>query len=165
MECFDPRRVPADWTPDQVALLEAIDDATSTPVLISYRLATEWAGGVFAVLADIGAVADAEPRVAVELIEHALARLDRANIDDADGWLTQLAGELAKMHTDISVRAGCSSSEIAARRERLQRLELRPFDPIEEIDALPESYGQADREWEEDSDTDGWNAALADGLD
>jgi hypothetical protein len=46
MERINLRRLPADWTADEEALLQPIDDATSTPVYIEYRLAPEWFDGV-----------------------------------------------------------------------------------------------------------------------
>jgi hypothetical protein len=41
MERINLRRLPADSTADEEVLLQAIDDATATPVYIEYRLADE----------------------------------------------------------------------------------------------------------------------------
>jgi hypothetical protein len=131
---FDPRHLPDDWTADDEALLQAIDDATATPIHVAYRLAPEWADGVHAAIDDLETIASFRPRVAVELIEHALARLDKADLDDSDGWLTQFCERLAVMHTEAAAAAEIPAAQIAARIALLQALDLRPFDGLVDLD-------------------------------
>jgi hypothetical protein len=134
IEHFDPRRLPDDWTADDETLLQAVDDATATPIHIAYRLAPEWADGVHTVFDDLETLASARPRVAVELIEHALGRLDQADLDDSDGWLTQFCERLAVMHTEVAPAAGIPAEQVAARIALLQALDLRPFDGLVDLD-------------------------------
>jgi hypothetical protein len=131
---FDPRHLPGDWTADDEALLQAVDDATATPIHIAYGLAPEWADGVHAVIDELETLASCRPRVAIELIEHALARLDKADLDDSDGWLTQFCERLAVMHTEAAAAAEIPAAQIAARIALLQTRDLRPFDGLVDLD-------------------------------
>jgi hypothetical protein len=76
IERFDPRHLPDDWTAEDTALLQAVDDATATPIHIAYRLAPEWAEGIHAVIDDLETLTAGRPRVATELVEHTFTRLD-----------------------------------------------------------------------------------------
>jgi hypothetical protein len=134
IERFDFRHLPDDWTTDDEALLQAIDDATATPIHIAYRLAPEWADGVHAVIDDLETLAAARPAVGIELIGHALARLDQADLDDSDGWLMQFCERLAVMHTETAAGAGLPADQVAARIALLQALDLRPFDGLIDLD-------------------------------
>jgi hypothetical protein len=72
--------------------------------------------------------------VAIELIEHALARLDQADLDDSDGWMVQFCQRLTVLHTEATAAAGLPNDEVAARRTRIQALDLRPFDGLVDLD-------------------------------
>ncbi|MCW2982704.1 MAG: hypothetical protein JWR63_274 [Conexibacter sp.] len=134
IERFDPRHLPDDWTADDKALLQAIDDATATPIHIAYRLAPEWADGIHAVIDGLETLTPRRPRIAIELVEHTLTRLDQADLDDSDGWLMQFCRRLTVLHTEASAAAGLPIDEIAVRRTRIQTLDLRPFDGLVGLD-------------------------------
>lgn len=134
MERFDPHHVPGDWTAEDLALLDALVDATATPVHMSYRLAPEWAEGVHRVLDDLEALAARRPTVCLELIEHGLARLDCANLDDSDGWITQFCERLAPLHAEAAAAAGLPANELARRLARLKQLGIEPFRGLVDMD-------------------------------
>jgi hypothetical protein len=125
---FDPRHAPSDWAADDLDLLQAVEDATATPIYIEYRLGPAWSEGVDAVIDEIEALVRNRPRVALELVEHTLVRLDRAMLDDSDGWLTRFCQRLTTLHSGAIDSAGVSATEAAERREALDALELQPFD-------------------------------------
>lgn len=134
MERFDPHHVPDDWTAEDVALLDALVDATATPIHMSYKSAPEWAGGVHGVLDDLEALAPRRPSACVELVELALMRLDRADLDDSDGWITQFCERLAPLHTETAAAAGLTPEEIARRVAGLEQLDIEPFSGLVDID-------------------------------
>jgi hypothetical protein len=86
------------------------------------------------VIDELETPAAARPGVGIELIEHMLARLDHADLDDSDGWLTQFCERLAVMHTETAVAAGLTTDQVATRVALLQTLDLRPFDGLVDLD-------------------------------
>ena len=121
MERVNVRRLPDDWGDHQESLLQAIDDATATPIYVTYALATEWFVGIHAVIDELEAVVPARPSVALALIEHMILRLDRAVggvDDDGGGWRRCLPSS--------------TSPQIAARRCTVER--ARDPRPAKRID-------------------------------
>src|SRR4051812_20505619 len=116
MERVNLRRLPDDWGAEEEALLQAIDDATATPIYIEYRLAAEWFDGIADVVDDLEACVPRRPDVALALIEHMILRLDGAGVDDSDGGLVETFGRLEPLHA----RAASTAKEgPAALAERL----------------------------------------------
>ena len=83
---------------------------------------------------ELEGLAAARPGVAVELTERAFTRLDQADLDDSDGWLTQFCQRLTALHAESAGAACLPADEVAARRARLQTLDLRPFDGVVDLD-------------------------------
>ena len=130
---IDPRRLPDDWTHEDIALLQAIDNATATPIYIEYKLGPGWAEGVHDVIDAIEDHLRERPLVTFELIEHCLRRLDHAAIDDSDGWTTQMCQRLVPLHGLAAKQAGISPDDLLTRRARLDRLDLAPFEYYEQL--------------------------------
>jgi hypothetical protein len=86
------------------------------------------------VIDDLETLAATRPRVTIELIERALARLDQADLDDSDGWLMQFCERLAVMHAETAASTGLPADQVAARIALLQALDLRPFDGLVDLD-------------------------------
>ena len=94
MERVNLRRLPDGWGADEEALLQAVDDATATPIYIEYRLAPEWFDGIANTIDDLEECLPRRPDVAMALIGHMIVRLDGAGVDDSDGGLVELAHAL-----------------------------------------------------------------------
>ena len=94
------RRLPDDWTAEDETLLQAVDDATATPVEITRRLAEEWFAGVGWVLDDLEELASRRPTITLVLAEHLLVRLERAlaSVDDSDGGMVMALERLLPLH-------------------------------------------------------------------
>jgi hypothetical protein len=120
MDCVDPRRLPADWTPEEEELLQAIDDATATPVEIDRRLAEEWFAGIEWLLDDLEDLAPRRTAITVQLTEHLLLRLERAlpSVDDSDGGMVIALDRLLPLHRRLA------GEQSEARLRALGSLEL-----------------------------------------
>jgi hypothetical protein len=130
MERVNVRRLPDAWGADDEALLQAIDDATATPVYIAYAFAPEWFDGVQAMIDELEAVVPARPAVAVALIEHAILRLDRAAgaVDDSDGGLVEAFERLEPLHAAAAMAAHVDPGALARRVVELaDGLDVEPF--------------------------------------
>jgi hypothetical protein len=82
-------------------LRKAITDATRTGGFVHYREAAAWADGVEAVFDHIaGLVSAGRAALALCLIDHALARIEKAvgEIDDSDGHCTFLLNQTRDIH-------------------------------------------------------------------
>src|SRR3954468_14591809 len=106
MERVNLRRLPDDWGADEEALLQAIDDATATPIYIEYNLAPERFDGIAGIIDDLEACAAQRPDIALELVEHVIARLDTAAIDDSDGRLAETLDRLEPLHARAAAASG-----------------------------------------------------------
>ena len=104
MERINLRRLPADWSVDEEALLQAIDDATATPVEITRRLAEEWFTGVEWALDDLEELATRRPTIALVLTEHLLLRLEAglSCVDDSDGGMVVALERLLPLHRGLA---------------------------------------------------------------
>lgn len=120
MERADLRRLPADWSPEEEELLQAIDDATATPVDIDRRLAEEWFAGIGWVLDDLEELATRRAAIALELTEHLLLRLEAALpcVDDSDGGMVVALDRLLPLHRRLA------GEQSEARLRALGSLEL-----------------------------------------
>src|SRR3954470_8617118 len=98
MERVNLRRLPDDWGAGEEALLQAIDDATATPIYVPYKLADEWFGGIQGVIDELDECVARRPDVALVLIEHMIDRLNAASVDDSDGGLVEAFEVLAPLH-------------------------------------------------------------------
>src|SRR5947209_15971964 len=128
MKRVNLRRLPDDWGAEEEALLQAIDDATATPIYIEYRLAAEWFDGLADVIDELEQCARTRPDVALSLIEHMVIRLDGAGVDDSDGGLVEAFDRLEPMHAGA---ASAAEEDPAALAERLvelaHALDVEPF--------------------------------------
>lgn len=82
-------------------LRKAVTDATRTGGYIHYREASDWADGVEAVLDHVaGLVPAGRAALALRLIDHALARIEKAigEIDDSAGYGTDLLNRTRDIH-------------------------------------------------------------------
>jgi hypothetical protein len=126
MKRVNLRRLPDEWGAEEEALLQAVDDATATPIYIEYRLDPEWFDGIADVIDDVEACVRTRPVVALALIEHMILRLDRAGVDDSDGGLVETFERLEPLHA-----AAASGEDPVALAERLvelaHALDIDPF--------------------------------------
>jgi hypothetical protein len=100
----DVRRLPVDWSAQEETLLQAIDDATATPVEIDRRLAEEWFAGIGWILDELEDLAPRRKAVALELAEHLLLRLETAlpHVDDSDGGMADTLERLLPLHRRLA---------------------------------------------------------------
>ena len=126
MQRFDPRRLPRDWSAKDAALLQAIDDATATPIHMDYAIAPEWAEGVNCTIDQLE-TSSLRPDVAIELVEHMLGRLLSADIDDSDGWTVGFCERLLPVHRAAADAAGLSAVQVAKRARRFRKFDFDPF--------------------------------------
>lgn len=96
-------------------LVRHVNDATATPIFIDYHLAPAWYEGVDAVIEDLAALAPQQPAAALLLAEHTIQRLEHADLDDSDGWLTQAFPQLERIHAVACEQLGLGGSELAER--------------------------------------------------
>jgi hypothetical protein len=101
------RRLPDDWDGEDEVLLQAIDDATATPIYIEYRFAEEWLEGVAGVIDDLESWVDRRPKIALVLIERMVSRLEDAGVDDSDGGRAEQFERLERLR----VAASCAQSQ------------------------------------------------------
>ena len=128
MASVNLRRLPDDWSADDEALLQAVDDATATPVDIGYTLAPEWFDGIADVIDELESCSGRRPDIAMVLIEHVIARLDAASVDDSDGGIVEALQRLEPLHAVAASRAGQDPIELGERLVRLaHQLDLEPF--------------------------------------
>src|SRR3954451_25343516 len=128
MERVNLRRLPDEWGAEEEALLQAVDDATATPIYIEYRLAPEWFGGIADVIDELEACVTQRPDVALVVVEHMIDRLDQAMVDDSDGGRVEAIEQLAPLHV---AAASAARPDPVALAERLVDLviqvDLEPF--------------------------------------
>lgn len=128
MERVNLRRLPDDWGPDDEAMLQAVEDATATPIYIEYGLAPEWFDGIARVIDELQSWVERRPDVVVVLIERMIGRLDTASIDDSDGGLVDAFERLEPLHARAASSAGEDPVMLAERLVAIAiALELEPF--------------------------------------
>src|SRR3954447_18480416 len=128
MERVNLRRLPDDWGADEEALLQAIDDATATPICIEYRLAPAGFDGIADVIDDLEASVTRRPDVALVLVEHMIDRLNAATVDDSDGGRVEAFERLAPLHTAAATGARPDPAWLAERLVDLViEVDLEPF--------------------------------------
>ena len=96
--------MPDDWDGEDEDLLQAVDDATATPIYIQYSFAAEWFDGVAQVIDDLESRVDRRPTIALVLIERMIARLEEAGIDDSDGGRVEQSERLEQLRVEASRR-------------------------------------------------------------
>lgn len=126
MERVNLRRLPDEWTAEDEALAQAVDDATATPIYIPYRLAPEWLDGVNAALDQLEDQLQRRLVVVLTLLEHSLFRLERAAVDDSDGGMVDVGERIHDLLMACVDAAGLSPDETAARLTTLAALDLWP---------------------------------------
>lgn len=99
-------------TDDDATLLKrfkkAINDATRTRGFVAYDMASGWAEGVMDVLQGIEElITDERAALALSLIDQAIERIEKAisNIDDSDGYCTELLQEAQSIHLEACLAA------------------------------------------------------------
>ena len=107
---------------------QKVDDATATPIYISYRLADEWFDGIHGVLEDLADQIPNRPVVVLRLLEHFARRLDRASggMDDADGSIVEAGSRLRDLLVACAEAVGLSPAETSELITKLASLELWP---------------------------------------
>jgi hypothetical protein len=96
------RRLPDDWDGEDEDLLQAVDDATATPIYIEYSFAAEWFDGVAYVIDGLGSWVERRPKIALVLIERMIARLEDAGVDDSDGGRAKQFERLEQLRVEAS---------------------------------------------------------------
>lgn len=110
--------------PVTAAFRQAIDEAFVTGGFVDYREMYSYASNVHAVVDALrGLLDDGDPEAVIDLTEHALDRADDAVgfVDDSDGNLGGIAGDLQALHFDACLAARPDPVELARRlydRER-----------------------------------------------
>lgn len=122
------RRLPETWTAGDEALVQTVDDATATPIYVTYRLAGEWFEGVHAVLDTLEAQLRNRPRIVLALLERAAFRLDHASgsVDDSDGGMIEAGARLYALLLACVDAADLSPADADVRFAKLAPLELWP---------------------------------------
>lgn len=100
MERIDLRRLPGDWSAEDRELLQAVEDASATPIYVEYRISREWFEGIESVIDDLEARLDSRPKVVLTLIERLLVRLDRADVDDSGGGTVAALRRLGPVYAE-----------------------------------------------------------------
>lgn len=115
-------------SPTVRAVKREVDDTTATPIYIDYRLAPTWYEGVDEAIDRIDDLVVPEPTGAILLAEHALQRLEHADLDDSDGWLMQAFPRLEHAHAAACERLGLTGAALARRLSALaSESELEAF--------------------------------------
>ena len=115
------RRLPDDWTAEDEQLLQAVDDATATPIEVVYALSQQWFAGVEWVLDDLEELVTRRPSIALVLTEHLLLRLEEAltSVDDSGGGMVIALERLLPLHRKL---AGAQTDERLAALGELELL-------------------------------------------
>lgn len=106
MEHIDLRRLPDDWSVEDCNLLQAVDDASATPISITYRLSRDWFDGIEDVMDELETHLAKRPDVVLTLIERLLVRLDRADVDDSGGGTVLALERLRPLHAEAGRATG-----------------------------------------------------------
>lgn len=105
---------------DQLSLKRlraAIDRATRIPDFIDYREAASYAGVLDEMVDGIALVAEKNPAGAIEVVEHALWRVEDAmqSVDDSDGMVGDVLRRLQELHLDACTAARPDPAALARR--------------------------------------------------
>lgn len=85
---------------------------------IDYRAAPHWAQNILGLIEELrDAIDDGSAGDAIGLLEHAFTRTERAmqHIDDSDGWITMIAGDIGDAHLRACQRARPAPKGLARR--------------------------------------------------
>jgi hypothetical protein len=119
-------------------LRRAVEDATATPVSIERHLGREWSDGLNAMIDELEDFAQQDPLAVLLLCEHALGRLEIADLDDSDGHLMIAFPRLEELHATACAQAGPRGRELAVRLNELaDRSEMDAFDRAAETHREP----------------------------
>lgn len=123
---------------DAPRLKRAVDDATATPIFMDYQLAPDWFEGVADAIDAVEGHLATDPIVVLILAEHAISRLEDADLDDSDGRLGQAIPRLERIHAAACRHVGLEPRALAARLSLLaERSELEAFHDAAETHAEP----------------------------
>ena len=129
-------------SPTVRAVKRWVDDTTATPIYMDYRLAPAWYEGVDEAIDRIDELVVPDPTAAILLAEHALHRLEHADLDDSDGWLMQAFPRLEHAHAAACERLGLTGAPLARRLSALASAsELEAFHQAP--DTNPNALGDA----------------------
>jgi hypothetical protein len=119
-------------------LRRAVEDATATPVHIERRLGREWSEGLNATIDELEDFVAQDAVAVLLLAEHALGRLEIADIDDSDGHFTIAFPRLEVLHATACAKAGLGGRELALRLNELaERSGLEAFERAAETHRDP----------------------------
>ncbi len=117
-------------------LKRELDDATATPIFIEYRLAPAWAEGVDYAIEALEGHLPTNAAAVLLLTEHAVRRLENAELDDSDGWLSQFIPRLERIHAAACKRLALEPQVLADRLSALAAAsELEAFHDAAETHA------------------------------
>jgi len=122
------RRLPDGWGASEETLLQAIDDATATPIYVPYELAPEWLEGIDRVIEALRDCVERRPDIGLVLVGHMIDRLDTAGVDDSEGGLVEVFEKLATLH--LAAATGARPEPVALARRLVDlviRVDLEPF--------------------------------------
>lgn len=115
MDRIDLRRLPEDWTVEDQQLLEAVEDASATPIYIDYKLSRDWFDGIKDVIDQLEAHVAARPAIVLVLIERLLVRLDVADLDDSGGGTALALDRLRPLYAEAGRAVGEEPAVLAQR--------------------------------------------------
>ncbi len=101
------------------ALKRQLDDQTATPIHIEYRLGPGWFEGVDYAIDKLESYLSTDAVAVLLLAEHAVRRLEHADLDDSDGWLTQAIPRLERLYAAACKRLALEPEALAHRLRAL----------------------------------------------
>lgn len=137
-------------------LRSLIDTAFRTRDFVDYHRAPAYARQILEVIGELRGLLESDASALVVLVEHAVARAERAiqDVDDSDGWFTEIFAVLGDLHLEACERARPDPVKLAARLfERALRDDYDVFHPVGAYAAvlgasgLEEYRAGAEREW------------------
>jgi uncharacterized Zn finger protein len=136
---------------------QAVDAAFRTGDFVDYGRAGSYAGRIMSVIGEVRALLDTAPGALVELMEHAAAKAERAieNVDDSDGYFTEIFAAIGELHLEACERA--RPDPVALARRLFESALHGGYDVFAGVEAYAEVLGadglaeyrrRAEAEWE-----------------